>query len=90
MKYCLCRLNPPRPSFAQNMTEVESKVMRDHLAYWADLADRVRYEERESRFKELIRQRGLKITDELVFAWYNPPFMPWFLLRNEVLIPVAR
>jgi hypothetical protein len=49
-----------------------------------------RYEEKESRFKELIRQRGLKIRDELVFAWYSPPFMPWFPLRNEVLIPVAR
>ena len=90
MKYFICRLNPPRPSFAQNMTEMESKVMGDHIAYWADLADRERYEEKESRFKKLIRQRGLKITDEPVFARYNPPFMPWFLLCNEVLIPVAR
>jgi hypothetical protein len=40
--------------------------------------------------EELIRQRGLKIADEPVFARYNLPFMPWFLLRNEVLIPVAR
>ncbi len=34
--------------------------------------------------------KGSKKADELVFAWYNPPFMPWFLFRNEVLIPVAR
>jgi len=51
---------------------------------------RGRYEEKESRLKELIRQRGLKIVGEPVFARYNPPFMPWFLRRNEVLIPVAR
>jgi hypothetical protein len=51
---------------------------------------RERYEEKESRLKELIRKRGLKITDKPVFARYNPPFMPWFLRRNEVLIPVAR
>jgi hypothetical protein len=51
---------------------------------------RERYEEREKRLKELIRQKGLKIVDEPIFARYNPPFMPWFLRRNEVLIPVAR
>ena len=51
---------------------------------------RARYEEKENRLKELIRQRGLKIVGEPVFARYNPPFMPWFLRRNEVLIPVAR
>lgn len=51
---------------------------------------RERYEEREKRLKELIRQKGLKIVGEPIFARYNPPFMPWFLRRNEVLIPVAR
>ncbi|TSA09831.1 MAG: heme-binding protein [Deltaproteobacteria bacterium] len=51
---------------------------------------RGRYEEKEKRLKELIRQKGLKIVGEPVFARYNPPFMPWFLRRNEVLIPVSR
>jgi effector-binding domain-containing protein len=51
---------------------------------------RERYEEREKRLKELIRQKGLKIVGEPIFARYNSPFMPWFLRRNEVLIPVAR
>ncbi|HAA02258.1 MAG TPA: heme-binding protein, partial [Syntrophobacteraceae bacterium] len=23
-----------------------------------------------------------------IFARYNPPFTPWFLRRNEILIPV--
>jgi hypothetical protein len=51
---------------------------------------RERYEDKETRLKELILQRGLKMEGEPVFARYNPPFMPWFLRRNEVLIPVAR
>jgi hypothetical protein len=51
---------------------------------------RRRYEDKEKRQKELIRQRGLKIVGEPIFARYNPPFMPWFLRRNEVLIPVER
>ena len=49
-----------------------------------------RYEENENRLKELIRQRGLKMVGEPVFARYNPPFMPWFLRRNEGLTPVSR
>jgi hypothetical protein len=48
-----------------------------------------RYEVKERRLKEFIRQKGLKIEGEPVFARYNPPFMPWFLRRNEVLIPVG-
>jgi hypothetical protein len=51
---------------------------------------RERYQDKENRLKELIRQKDLKIVGEPVFARYNPPFMPWFWRRNEVLIPVAR
>jgi hypothetical protein len=49
-----------------------------------------RYEEKEKRLKELVQQRGLNIASEPIFARYNPPFMPWFLRRNEVLIQVVR
>jgi hypothetical protein len=51
---------------------------------------RGRYEEKEKWLKELIRQKGLKIVGEHVFARYNPPLMPWFLRRNEGLTPVSR
>jgi hypothetical protein len=50
---------------------------------------REKYEDSERRLRELIRQRGLKIVGEPIFARYNPPFMPWCLRRNEVLIPVS-
>jgi len=39
MKYFLYKLVPPRPTFHQDMTEVEGKVMQEHGAYWRDLAD---------------------------------------------------
>ena len=47
-----------------------------------------RYEEKKIRLQALIRQKNLKPAGEPIFARYNPPFMPWFLRRNEVLIPV--
>jgi uncharacterized protein len=40
MHYFLNKLIPPRPTFPQDMTEVEGKVMQEHVAYWQDLANR--------------------------------------------------
>jgi effector-binding domain-containing protein len=35
-----------------------------------------------------INERGLTIVGDPIWARYNPPFTPWFLRRNEILIPV--
>jgi len=49
---------------------------------------RKRYEEKKALLELFIKKQGLKSIGEPVFARYNPPFMPWFMRRNEVLIPV--
>jgi hypothetical protein len=79
----------PEPLDARvKLTKVPGKLMAalSYSGTWS----KGRYEDKEKRLKEFIRQRGLKKVGEPVFARYNPPFMPWFLRRNEVLIPVAR
>ncbi len=48
------------------------------------------YEKHKALLKEHIRRRGLTIAGAAVWARYDPPFMPWFLRRNEVLIPVEK
>jgi len=40
MKYFLCKLIPPRRTFAQDMTDAEAKLMQQHVAYWKGLMDR--------------------------------------------------
>jgi effector-binding domain-containing protein len=35
-----------------------------------------------------IKENGLTIVGAPVWARYNPPFTPWFLRRNEILIPI--
>ncbi len=40
MKYFLCKLIPPRPSFAQDMSPEEAAAMQEHSAYWKDKADK--------------------------------------------------
>lgn len=49
---------------------------------------RKRYEEKEALLRAFVQKQALRPLGEPVFARYNPPFMPWFLRRNEVLIPV--
>lgn len=38
--------------------------------------------------QEWLQKKDLQVTGEPVWARYNPPFTPWFLRRNEILIPI--
>jgi len=46
------------------------------------------YEENRALLEEYIQKRGLTKAGDPIWARYDPPFMPWFLRRNEVLIPI--
>jgi len=46
------------------------------------------YEKNKALLEEYLRMRGLTKAGAAVWARYDPPFMPWFLRRNEVLFPV--
>jgi uncharacterized protein YciI len=39
-KYFVVKLIPPRPTFAEDMTEKERNIMKQHAAYWADRTDK--------------------------------------------------
>jgi len=42
----------------------------------------------KAELESWIDRMGLTIVGDAIWARYNPPFMPWFLRRNEILIPV--
>ena len=48
-----------------------------------------RYYRYEKELGSWIEAEGFRRLGEPVWARYNPPFTPWFLRRNEILIPVA-
>lgn len=48
------------------------------------------YAEKLRDLEAWMRQRKLVPVGEPVWARYDPPVMPWFLRRNEILVPVER
>jgi effector-binding domain-containing protein len=47
------------------------------------------YLENKAKLEAWIEDNGLNIAGNALWARYNAPFTPWFLRRNEVLIPVV-
>jgi effector-binding domain-containing protein len=56
-----------------------------YSGFWSEK----RYLEYKSKLVSWIRERGLTIVGDPIWARYNPPFTPWFLRRNEILIPIS-
>jgi hypothetical protein len=51
---------------------------------------RQRYEGNLGRLREWMKAQGLVAAGDPVWARYNAPFTPWFLRRNEILVPMAQ
>jgi len=42
-----------------------------------------------AKLQAAIAREHLRVNGAAVWARYDPPFMPWFLRRNEILIPIG-
>lgn len=77
----------PAPTDARiQLTQVPAR--RVAAVRYAGTWSRDNYDTNLGALKEWIAQRGLVAEGEPVWARYNPPITPWFLRRNEILIPV--
>ena len=52
---------------------------------WSEKA----YKKQLSLLQEWIDAEELEVSGEPVWARYNAPFIPWFMRRNEILIPIG-
>ena len=43
-----------------------------------------------AQLREFIAQKGYWVAGEPVYAFYDPPFVPWFLRDNEILLPIQK
>lgn len=46
------------------------------------------YLKNKQALEQWVNKNNFTATGEPVWARYNPPFTPWFLRRNEILIPI--
>ena len=68
-----------RPVPARRMAAVS------YSGFWSE-KNYIRY---KLELEAWIQEKGLTIVGDPLWARYNPPFTPWFLRRNEILIPVT-
>ena len=47
------------------------------------------YMRNRDKLEAWIKKNRFSVTGGAIWARYNPPFMPWFLRRNEILVPIA-
>jgi hypothetical protein len=43
-----------------------------------------------ARLRQFIAENGYQVSGRPVYVFYDPPFVPWFLRDNEILLPVER
>lgn len=69
-----------------SLREVQERYMAviRYSGFWSEK----NYQSHYVQLQQWIESRNLDKLGEAVWARYNPPFMPWFLRKNEILIPV--
>ena len=55
-----------------------------YSGFWSD----ANYAEHLNKLRSVLKTAGVDTVGEPVFSRYNPPFMPWFLRRNEIWLSV--
>lgn len=48
------------------------------------------YRRNKDQLEAWMNKKDLRVVGEPIWARYNPPFTPWFLRRNEILVPIAK
>jgi hypothetical protein len=78
----------PEPEDASvSLREVPDEIaaaMR-YSGRWTESA----YRERVARLRDAVGRAGLTVTGSPRWARFDPPWTPWFLRHNEVVLPVA-
>lgn len=55
-----------------------------YSGFWSEKG----YQQHKVKLEAWIYRMGLTVVGGPIWARYNPPYMPWFLRRNEILIPI--
>ncbi len=86
-KYTLESLPKPRDQRIR-LREIPTRTVavRRYSGFWSES----NYEKNRIALLEALQRDGVRIIGNPYLARYNPPFMPWFLRRNEVIVEIER
>jgi hypothetical protein len=79
----------PEPTDSNvNIREVPARYIASitYSGFWSESS----YQKHYKKLQKWIDAAGYKVAGEAVWARYDPPFKPWFLRRNEILIPIEK
>lgn len=76
---------PDDPQITLRQVPARRMAAVRYSGFWSEK----RYLQHKSELDTWILEQGLTVTGVPVWARYNPPFTPWFLRRNEILIPLG-
>jgi hypothetical protein len=83
--YTLSTLPQPKdPSVVLRQVPAQKMAVVRYSGTWSEK----NYSRHKSELEAWVRKNGLTASGSEIWARYNAPFTPWFLRRNEVLIPV--
>lgn len=79
--------NIPLPS-EKGVTVSKLKAQRFASVSFRGSQSDKKIEENTAKLKAFITQNGYEVSGRPIYAFYDPPFIPWFLRDNEILLPV--
>ena len=75
---------PADPKVTLRQVPARQMAAVRYSGFWSEKG----YLKNKLELEAWIQKMGLRIMGDPIWARYNPPFVPWFLRRNEILIPV--
>lgn len=75
---------PDDPKISLRQVPAHRMAAVRYSGFWSEK----KYLRYKTKLEVWIQEEGLAVVGDPVWARYNPPFTPWFLRRNEILIPV--
>jgi hypothetical protein len=77
---------PEDPKISLRQVPARRMAAVRYSGFWSE-KNYLRY---KLELESWIHEKGLTIVGDPIWARYNPPFTPWFLRRNEILIPITK
>jgi len=75
---------PENPNITLRQVPARRMAAVRYSGFWSE-KNYLRY---KSELESWIQERGLTVVGDPIWARYNSPITPWFLRRNEILIPI--